>query len=147
MSGSNASIAVSAQGTKWDVLDPVAQTATWVPILGIKTFARNEVAPNINDETTLESTYIEKSIGLPDAGQVNLTMQYNRADPGQKILQAAKPAGTQLTIRVTLTDGSTETVECFVLTFPYSGSANGGGLEGPVVLEITGEPDWTEPTP
>lgn len=139
---SNHSIAVPAHGTKWEVENP--QTAgAWVAIKGIKTFARNEVAPSVNDETNLDSTFAEKEIGIPDAGQVNLTVQYNRADPGQAILQAAKASAALLTIRVTLTDGSIETLKCYVLTFPFSGQANGGGLEGTIVLEVTGEPVWS----
>lgn len=140
------SIAIPARGTKWEVKDPDAATETWVRIKGLKTFARNEVAPQIDDESTLESTFKEKSIGLPDAGQINLTAQYNRTDPGQKILQKAKKTLVQLSIRVTLKDGSIEQTQCYVLTFPFSGQATSGSLEGVITLECTGEPDWTEPT-
>lgn len=142
----NKSIAIPAQGTTWEVEDP-ALADTWVKIGGVKTFNRNEAAATVNDETNLDSTYKEKSIGLPDAGQTTLNVQYNRTDAGQKILQDAKKTGDLVTVRGTMTDGSTETNSCYVLTAPYDGSANGGGLNGTFTLENTGEPIWTEPTP
>lgn len=142
----NKSIAIPAQGTTWEVEDP-ALAGTFVKINGVKTFNRNEAAAQVNDETNLDSSYKEKSVGLPDAGQTTLNVQYNRTDPGQKILQDAKASGALTTVRGTMTDGSTETNTCYVLTAPYDGSANGGGLNGTFTLENTGEPVWTEPTP
>ena len=143
---SNKSIAIPAQGTTWEVEDP-SNSNTWIKIGGVKTFNRNEAAAQVNDETNLDSTYKEKSIGLPDAGQTTLNVQYNRADPGQAVLQTAKKTGALVKVRGTMTDGSVETNNCYVLTAPYDGTANGGGMNGTFTLENTGEPDWTEPTP
>lgn len=140
----NKSIAIPAQGTTWEVEDGVTPD-TWIEIGGVKTFNRNEAAATVNDETVLVSNYKEKTIGLPDAGQTTLNVQYNRADPGQKRLQAAKKTGELIKVRGTFTDGSSETNDCYVLTAPYDGTANGGGKNGTFTLENTGEPVWTEP--
>ena len=134
-------ISIPAQGLTFEIED--ATTAdTWYKIGGLLTINNNEAAPTINDETTLDSTYKEKSVGIPDAGQFSGTMQYNRADPGQSEMHAAKAISALRNYRQVLSNGDTEEFSGFVLNMPYSANV-GQRVEGNFSVEITGEPDWS----
>ncbi|SEG14667.1 hypothetical protein [Marinobacterium lutimaris] len=134
-----ASIAVPSQGTVWEIEDP-ATPGEYIQIKGHKSYQVNEGSPPVNDETVLDSTYQEKSIGLPDAGNIALTVQRNTADPGQAATKTHKAAGALTTLRVTETDSTVTTYDVFVMSHPWSGSANGGGNEGTINFEVSGEP-------
>ncbi len=136
------SIAVPPQGTYFEIEDLEA-TPVFHKCGGVKQIQRSEAAPPVNDESTLESTFKEKGIGLPDAGQAVLTLQYNRTDVGQAELQAAKADRVKRNGRIVFPDATQEAFSCYVLMAPYNVNVGGTSIEGTITLEITGEPIWS----
>lgn len=134
-------ISIPAQGTTLEIEDAVTP-ATWYEVKGILTYSRAEAAAAVNDESTLASSYKEKSMGLPDAGQLTGTIQHNRADAGQAEMQAAKSASALRNFKLTLSDGSVEAFSGYVLNMPFSGNI-GQRNDGQFSIEITGEPVWS----
>ncbi len=132
-------ISVSAVGTTLEIED-LEVTPAYHDIGGIMSYNRAEVAPPVEDASTLQSTFKEKSIGLPDPGQISGTMQHNRADPGQAQMQTAKTNREKRNFRLTLSDGSVETGAGYVLDMPHEGSAGGTRVNGNFTIELTGEP-------
>lgn len=134
-------ISIPAQGLVVDIEDATTPD-TWHTVGGILTINRAEAAAAVNDETTLTSTYKEKSMGLPDAGQFSGSMQYNRADVGQAEMHAAKAASQLRNFRLTLSNGDIESFSGYVLNMPLSANI-GQRLDGQFSVEITGEPVWS----
>lgn len=137
-----ASIGIPAQGTVWEIEDQTVAD-NWHAIEGIKTFSVNEGAPTTNDETTLSSQkYTETSIGLIDPGTITLTGQYNLTDTGQAELKTAKESGALTRLRVTLSDATVVTWDCYVTNVPWTGSANSGSIEATINFQLTGAPEY-----
>ncbi|SEQ49216.1 hypothetical protein SAMN03080615_01669 [Amphritea atlantica] len=137
----NKNISIPAQGLVFEI-ESLTTPDTWLPIGGIKTINRGEVAPGVNDESVLTSTYKEKSISLPDAGQFSGTLQYNRADVGQAEMHTAKATGVEANFRQVLSSGDVEAFSGYVLNMPFTANI-GQSLEGQFSVEINGEPGWS----
>lgn len=134
-------VSINAQGLTFEI-ESLTTPGTWLFIGGLLTINRAEGTPQVNDETTLSSTYKEKSIGIPDAGQFSGTMQYNRADVGQAEMHAARAAGAKANLRQVLSNGDAEAFTGYVLNVPFSANV-GQSVSGNFSVEITGEPGWS----
>ncbi|MBM6577116.1 hypothetical protein KCP91_12105 [Microvirga sp. SRT01] len=89
------------------------------------------------DTTDFDSTAKEKAMGLPDEGQVSLSMILIPGDAGQTALGAARSAQTKGTLIITLSDKTIYTQDAFVLTFERNGEQD-DVAKASCNLEITG---------
>ena len=136
-------IAVRSQGTTLEIEDKVTPD-TWYPIKGRKTFQMQEGEAPENDDTVLDSTAKEVSLGLMDGGNYTETIQYNRSDVGQQQCHAARISSEKRTFRLTMSDGWVVVFVGSVKSIPWSGSV-GGSNEGTLNIRVSGEPQWTAP--
>lgn len=91
------------------------------------------------DVSNLASTRREKNMGLPDAGQITLSVQFDPDDTGQtrcKTLRAARTAGN---FKITLSDSPATvwTFSGYVLEFSKSIEID-QVVMGNITIEITG---------
>ena len=92
------------------------------------------------DVTNLASTRREKRMGLPDEGQLSLTVQYDPADTQQTRLETLRETRALGNFKVLLTDSGPTTFSFsgYVLSFSID-SAVDQVIQGSVTIEITGE--------
>lgn len=89
--------------------------------------------------TTLDSTAIEKRMGLPDEGQISLEIIYDPAGVEQEGLRADRATRTLRNFELVLTDvaATTFSFAAFVLEFSIAGAVD-AVVTGSITLEITG---------
>lgn len=90
------------------------------------------------DKTTLCSSAKEKAMGLPDEGQISVTVFYDPANAGHVRMQYLRDNQAQGAFRVTLTDSGTEvwTFSGYVLAAEL-----GVGIDQLVTMVFTVEVD------
>lgn len=95
---------------------------------------------SVIDVTHLKSTRREKRMGLPDEGQVTLTLNHIPTDTMQTGLRSDRANRTLRNFKLELPDSPVQTLSFSAYVLGYSIS---GGVDAPVrasvVLEITGE--------
>lgn len=91
------------------------------------------------DVSNLASTRKEKRMGLPDEGQISLTLQYDPDDTQQTLLETKRDGRLLSNFQVALADSppTTFTFQGYVLTFGL-GIAVDDVVMGSVTVEITG---------
>jgi hypothetical protein len=99
---------------------------------------------SVIDATHLQSAFKEKLMGLPDEGQVSLTLNFVPSDAQQIAMRADRAARTKRNFRVVFTDSGNETANFsgFVLTFPISAKPD-SKVDLGVTIEITGPISWS----
>lgn len=92
------------------------------------------------DTTNLSSTRREKTMGLPDEGQVTVSLHYDPSDAQHTQMEVARAGRTLTNFKLTLpTTPVTEfAFSGFVLTFPINNALD-TVVQGDVTIEITGE--------
>ena len=123
-----------------------AATATpsaWITIGEVTTWDGPGGSANMYETTHLASTAKEKMIGLPDEGQLTLSINWDLdTDVGQQAAATARIGRTLKNFRITFSDASTGTFAGYVL-----GLASSGGVDdkvaGSITVEITGEVTWS----
>lgn len=100
----------------------------------------------IIDVTNLDSTAIEKLMGLMDEGQVKLGIILSPADTnGQMAARAARSTRAKKNFEIVLTDDSPATTlsfEAFVPGFEIAGAVD-DAIKGTITLEVTGPVTWS----
>jgi hypothetical protein len=89
------------------------------------------------DTTDFDSDAKEKSMGLPDEGQVSISLIFTPKDAGQTAMRAARNTRAATKFRITLGDGTKYEFTAFVLTFERTGSAD-DVVKASSNLEVTG---------
>lgn len=89
------------------------------------------------DTTDFDSTAKEKSMGLPDEGQVSVNLIFISKDAGQLAVRAARGTRAATKFRLTLIDGTKYDFTAFVLTFERTGGQD-DVVKASANLEVTG---------
>ena len=128
-----------SQGAEFRVLNS-ASPPVYVPVGQIVSISdlRGGNATVI-DVTNLASTRKEKRMGLPDEGQIALSLQYDPGDTNQTLLETKRDGRTLSNFQVALSDSpaTTFTFQGYVLNFGL-GIAVDDVVMGSVTIEITG---------
>jgi hypothetical protein len=138
--------AVSIDTTSQDVTDNAdAATATpvaYTAIGEVNSWDGPSGSANMYETTHLGSSAKEKQIGLPDEGQVTLSINWIQdTDAGQQAAAAARTARTSRTFKITFSDASTATFTGYVLGLTSSGGVD-DKVAGSITIEITGAVVW-----
>jgi hypothetical protein len=89
------------------------------------------------DTTDLDSSAKEKAMGVPDEGQVTITMIATPKDVGQIALRTARATQAKAQLTITLTDGTKYVADVYVLTFERNGDQD-DVIKISCNMEITG---------
>ncbi|MBW0450844.1 phage tail tube protein [Paraburkholderia phenoliruptrix] len=133
------STAISAQGSKF-FIDTAAEGAaqpTWTQVKNLKSFSGFDGSATEIDVTDLDSTAKEKRLGLMDNGSFSIDVNVNIADPGQAALKAAQKASSLESFKLQYPDGSADTFDASVKSFPIAGGTD-AVLTATVSLTISG---------
>ena len=130
--------AIKTQGTKVAVGDG-ASPEVFTDIPEIVSFSGPGGSGQVIDVTDLDSTAVEKIMGLADEGQLTLDVNYIPDNAVHAGLVADRKAQTLRNIRITFTDvGATVwTFAAYILNFTGSGGVN-AATKSSITLEITG---------
>lgn len=92
------------------------------------------------DITNLSSTAIEKTMGLPDEGQVTLGLNFVPSDVQQLALRTARKNQTKTPFQISFPDGdgTVWNFYAYVLNFSVNTAVN-AAIKASVTLEITGD--------
>ena len=122
-----------------------AATATpgaWTEIGEVNTWDGPSGSAAMYETTHLGSAAKEKQIGLPDEGQVTLSINWLQdSDAGQQAAAAARTARTTRNFKITFSDASTATFTGYVLGLTSSGGVD-DKVAGSITIEITGAVTW-----
>jgi hypothetical protein len=120
-----------------------ATPAAWIAIGEIDTWDGPGGSASMYETTHLGSSAKEKMIGLPDEGQLSLSMNWELdTDVGQQAAATARLARTLKNFRLTFSDASTATFGGYVLGLSSSGGVDGKAA-GSITIEITGAVTWS----
>lgn len=99
---------------------------------------------SIIDATHLQSTFKEKLMGLPDEGEISLTLNYVPSDAQQIGLRNDRAARTKRNFKIVFTDAGSETASfsAFVLEYKLSAKPD-SKVDLAVTLEVTGPISWS----
>lgn len=113
--------------------------ASFDTIPEVKSFTGPGGSATVIDVTDLQSVAKEKRMGLPDEGQLSLTINYIPDNAVHMGLRADRAARTSVDFRIYFTDtlGTVWDFSAFVTGFSVSGAVD-GVVEATVTLEITG---------
>lgn len=120
-----------------------ATPVAWIEIGEFVTWDGPGGSASMYETTHLGSTAKEKMIGLPDEGQLTLSVNWILdTDPGQQSAATARIARALKNFRLTFSDASTATFEGYVLGLSSSGGVDDKAA-GSITIEITGEVTWS----
>jgi hypothetical protein len=96
------------------------------------------------DVTHLESTAVQKLIGLPDEGQFTFSVNFNPTDAGQVALRTDRAARQRRAGVLKFNNAATNAIKFdgYCQTYTPGGSVN-GKLQANITLEITGAVSYT----
>lgn len=139
------SSALETQGTKIRV-----EISTVLTAIGeIASFDGPSGSAAVIDVSDMDSTGKEKRMGLPDEGQLSLTVWLKPSDTVHKYLRTARSNRTEETFQIEFTDGTTTNTlwdfNGFVTGFAASGAVD-AVIEGSITIEITGSITQTDAT-
>lgn len=120
------STAIRAQGSKFFIntaADGAAQP-TWTQVKNLKSFSGFDGSATELDTTDLDSAAKEKRLGLMDNGTFSIDVNVNMADPGQAALKTAQKASSLESFKLQYPDGSYDTFDASVKSFPISGGTD-----------------------
>lgn len=118
-----------------------ATPVAWTEIGEVTDFSGPDGTANEIDTTHLRSTAKEFLMGLPDEGNISLSMNWAPTDTGQIAAIAARKARTEKDFKITYSDDSTATFKAYVLGLS-SGAGVDSKVNGSMTLRITGEVTW-----
>ena len=104
----------------------------------IKDFNQGGAAAAVRQVTHLKSTAVEKRKGLPDGGNMSLTLNRIFSDIGQQTVWAARASRKAFGFQVTFIDASAMAFNAFVTEFGTSGGVD-ADVQGSIQVDITGE--------
>ncbi len=98
----------------------------------------------IIDATHLQSTAKEKLAGLPDEGEISMTLNFVPSDAQQTGLRNDRAARTKRNFKIVFTDAGAETASFSAYVLEYKLSVKPDSkVELAVTLEITGPISWS----
>lgn len=104
----------------------------------VRSFQLGGASKSQVDVTNLASTAKEYIGGLGDSGTASLEFDYKASDNGQQALWSSyNTPGTNVTLKVTYSDNSTETFSCESLSFDRNGGVD-DSVRGSSQLKISG---------
>lgn len=121
--------------------EAAATPVAWTEIGEITDFSGPDGTANEIDTTHLTSTAKEFLMGLPDEGNISLSMNWAPTDTGQIAAIAARKARTEKDFKITYSDNSTATFKAYVLGLS-SGAGVDSKVNGSMTLRITDEVAW-----
>lgn len=145
-------MAISGQGMKFYWMASTTAPATSdssVRLTGITNVSGPGGAAAVIDVSDLDSTAKEKLMGLPDEGQVTLTVNWGtpNATLVQRVMIADRKSRTKRAWGICFPDptSSLATGEGYCTGFSVSGSVD-AKVEANITVEITGPITWTSGT-
>lgn len=112
--------------------------STYVQVKGLTNFSGlGGGSAAVIDTTDFDSDAKEKSMGLPDEGQVSISLIAIPADPGQVLLRTNRGTRAATKFRITLSSGVNYTFTAYVLTFERNGEQD-DVVKISSSLEVTG---------
>lgn len=136
------SLAIEAQGTvleigQGDALTVLPGTDVFDEVGEIKSGDGPNGSASVIDVSHLSSTRREKRMGLADEGQLGVTFNRIFGDDGQASMQTARADRELRNIKITYSDGSTDSFTAYVLEFSTSFAVD-DVLQGSATFEISG---------
>lgn len=126
---------INTAGTKLEIN---TTASTYIQVKGFKDFSGlGGGSAAVIDTTDFDSAAKEKSMGLPDEGQVSINVIFLPKDAGQLAVRAARGTRAATKFRLTLSDGTKYDFTAFVLTFERTGSQD-DVVQASANLEVTG---------
>ncbi len=131
--------AIKGQATVLSIGAVTGSPAALITIGDIVDFTGPGGSAAVIDVTSLESTAIDKLIGLPDEGQVSMSLNLVFGDEVQRECWEARAAQEIRNFSIVFTDtASTElTFTGFVLEFSISGAVN-DKVSANITIEVSG---------
>lgn len=131
-------MAANAVRTKGTKLEVNSSGSTYTQVKGFTDFSGlGGGSAAVIDTTDFDSAAKEKLMGVPDEGQISVTLINLPKDAGQLAVKAARNTQAATKFRITLSDGTKYDFTAFVLSAEVSGSGDDKvGLA--VTLEVTG---------
>ncbi|SEM40617.1 Phage tail tube protein [Sphingomonas gellani] len=112
--------------------------STYVQVKGFTDFSgMGGGSAAVIDTTDFDSDAKEKAMGLPDEGQVSVSLIFLPKDAGQAAMRAARNTRAATKFRVTLSDGTKYEFTAYVLTFERGGNQD-EVVKATSNLEVTG---------
>ena len=95
------------------------------------------------DASNLDSTFKEKLMGLPDEGQISVSLNLDPDNATHQAMRTARTNRTRVEFKVTLTDTSPATgiFYGYVLMFRHD-IAVGSQVKGALTIEVDGQVTW-----
>jgi hypothetical protein len=126
---------INSAGTKLEIN---TTASTYVQVKGFTDFSGlGSGSAAVIDTSDLDSVAKEKSMGIPDEGQVSCNFIYLPKDAGQVAMRAARGTRAATKFRITLSDGTKYEFTAYVLTFDR-GVQQDDVVKASSNLEITG---------
>lgn len=132
--------ALEAQGFTLGISDGTSPI-TYNDISEIKSISGPGGSATVIDVSDLSSSRKEKRLGLPDEGQLQLTINYIPTDTQHTLLRTQRSNRTLTQFQLTFTDASpktTWTFSAYVNQFQLQNIQVDGTVEAQVTLEISG---------
>ena len=104
----------------------------------VKDFNQGGAAAAVRQVTHLKSVAVEKRKGLPDGGNMSLTLNRIFSDIGQQTVWAARASRKAFGFQITFIDASAMAFKAFVTEFGTSGGVD-ADVQGSIQVDITGE--------
>ena len=126
---------INTAGTKLEIN---TTGSTYVKVAGFTDFSGlGGGSAAVIDTTDFDSAAKEKSMGLPDEGQVACNFIFLSKDGGQTAVRAARGTRALTKFKLTLIDGTRYEFSAFVLTFERTGGQD-EVVKATANLEISG---------
>lgn len=129
--------AITAQGTKLAYSDG-GSPSSFTDIVGVRGIrGLGQGAAAVNDISDLDSSAKEKLLGLPDEGQLAVSMNVNHNQATHQAMRNARINRTRLEFRITFSNSKIAQFFGYVLTFGTD-VETGDAVRGGMTVEIDG---------
>lgn len=126
---------INSAGTKLEIN---TSGSTYVQVKGLTNFSGlGGGSAAVIDTTDFDSVAKEKAMGLPDEGQISLSLIFIANDAGQAAMRGARGTRAATKFRITLSNGLKYDFTAFVLTFER-GAEQDDIIKVSSNLEVTG---------
>ena len=133
------SSALKGQGVVIGISAETGSPNVFVTIGEVVDFTGPGGSATVIDVTSLESSAVDKLIGLPDEGQISMSLNLLPSNEGQRECWEARAAQELREFNLTLTDAASTVLvfSGYVLEFSVSGAVN-DKISATITVEISG---------